>query len=120
MHSSPMIRPPTPRMAMVAALSGSPFCSWKIGDIAWPVLVLYPREHGEREIRDGRARRAARVVAVDDLHHRVLHILEAVQHDLISAAQIVRKAFHQRNTGAEDAVVLVCEGHIVFRHGAPS
>ena len=25
MHSSPMIRPPTPRMAMVAALSGSPF-----------------------------------------------------------------------------------------------
>ena len=98
------------------------FVAGKIGDVAVPALLLDPGEHGEGQVGDGRARLAAGVVAVDDPDHRAVHVFQAVQHDLIAGAEVIRQALHQGGIGVQNAAVLLGQNDFFagFAHGVPS
>ena len=74
----------------------------EIGNMAFPILLLDGAEHIQGQISNGRTLVTICIVPIGDGNDRVLHGLQAVQHDLISYAQIILQTAHQIPVRVQD------------------
>ena len=74
----------------------------KIGNMAFPILLLDGAKHIQGQISNGRTLVTICIVPIGDGNDRVLHGLQAVQHDLISYAQIILQTAHQIPVRVQD------------------
>lgn len=88
----------------------------KVGDGRGALLLGDAGQHGKGQVGDGGPHRAAGVVAVDDLHHRSLQVLQAVEDDLIAVPQVLGKAVQQVAVGLQYQPVGGGQHHVLVFH----
>ena len=66
------------------------------------------RKHGERKICDRRADFSAGVVAIDNLHNRMLQRFQIVKDDFISFSEVIAQPFYDRYVGLQDHTFVRC------------